>query len=206
MKKSFILHVDSLSVLDDLSDEQAGKLFKAIFAYQKECEVELDFGLKMAFIPFKNQFVRDREKYETFINSQREKGKKSVVSRKSSRAQPLSAEPNQTMTRSTESTYSVSVSDNINIIVSFLNSVTGTHYKPKSLNTRKFIEARLRENFSVEDFKKVITKKFKDWGADEKMKIYLRPETLFGNKFESYLQETSLTELPKKGTVLQGWL
>ena len=62
-KKSFLLHIDSLDILDDLTDEQAGLLFKAIKKYKKEEPVELDQIVKMVFLPFKNQFDRDNEKY-----------------------------------------------------------------------------------------------------------------------------------------------
>lgn len=63
-KKSFLVHIDSLSVLDDLTDEQAGQLLKAISAYQKGEEINLNPIVKIAFSPFKNQFMRDNEKYE----------------------------------------------------------------------------------------------------------------------------------------------
>jgi len=62
-KKSFLLHIDSLDILDDLTDNQAGVLFKAIKAYQKEEDFPLDNVVKIAFSPFKNQFSRDDEKY-----------------------------------------------------------------------------------------------------------------------------------------------
>lgn len=64
MKTGFILHLDSLAVLDELTDEQAGILFKAIRDYNLGKEPELDFAMKMAFLPFKNQFVRDSVKYD----------------------------------------------------------------------------------------------------------------------------------------------
>ena len=64
-RKSFILHIDSLDILDDLTNEQAGLLFKAIKSYQNSEEIELDIIIKMAFSPFKNQFSRDNEKYKT---------------------------------------------------------------------------------------------------------------------------------------------
>ena len=64
MKTGFILHLDSLAVLDELTNEQAGILFKAIRDYNLGVEPELDFAMKMAFLPFKNQFIRDFEKYE----------------------------------------------------------------------------------------------------------------------------------------------
>ncbi len=62
MKTGFILHLDSLAVLDELTNEQAGILFKAIRDYNLGKEPELDFAMKIAFLPFKNQFVRDFEK------------------------------------------------------------------------------------------------------------------------------------------------
>lgn len=62
-KKSFLLHIDSLEILTDLSDEEAGKLFKAIYSHQIEEEIKLDYITKMVFLPFRNQFERDNEKY-----------------------------------------------------------------------------------------------------------------------------------------------
>ena len=62
-KKSFLLHIDSLEILTDLSDEQAGKLFKAIYSHQIDEEPKLDQMTKMVFLPFRNQFERDNEKY-----------------------------------------------------------------------------------------------------------------------------------------------
>ena len=62
-KKSFLLHIDSLDILDDLTHGQAGVLFKAIKAYQHKEEFTIDSVVKIAFSPFKNQFIRDDEKY-----------------------------------------------------------------------------------------------------------------------------------------------
>ena len=62
-RKSFVLHKDSLEILPDLTDDQAGKLFKAIYAYQIDEEIKLDQIIKMVFLPFKNQFARDNDKY-----------------------------------------------------------------------------------------------------------------------------------------------
>jgi hypothetical protein len=74
--KSFIIHKDSLLILDELTDEQAGKLFKAIANYQNGIETNLDFGLRMAFAPFKNQFVRDLEKYNEKCERNKSNGNK----------------------------------------------------------------------------------------------------------------------------------
>ncbi|MCZ9647611.1 conserved phage C-terminal domain-containing protein [Lactobacillus mulieris] len=80
-------------------------------------------------------------------------------------------------------------SKQVKAIVQFLNEKTGSHYRASSAKTKKLIHARLNEGFTVDDFEKVIVKKCKDWKADTKMAKYLRPETLFGTKFEGYLNE-----------------
>jgi uncharacterized phage protein (TIGR02220 family) len=74
-------------------------------------------------------------------------------------------------------------------IVDFLNEQAGTQYKHTSNKTKQLIQARRNEGFEMNDFKKVIQNKTKDWKNNEKMQRYLRPETLFGTKFESYLNE-----------------
>ena len=82
-----------------------------------------------------------------------------------------------------------STSETVEEVVSYLNAKLGSHYKPKSKGTARLVSARMREGYSVGDFKTVIDKKVADWRNDPKMARYLRPETLFGNKFEGYLNE-----------------
>ena len=75
----------------------------------------------------------------------------------------------------------------VSYIVSFLNSILGTRYRATSGVTVKHIVARLNEGFTTRDFETVITAKYAEWGKDSRMRMYLRPETLFGTKFEAYL-------------------
>ena len=74
-------------------------------------------------------------------------------------------------------------------IINYLNLKLNTHYKDTTPKTQSLINARLKEGFSVDDFKKVIDTKYDDWYRDKKMFTYLRPETLFSNKFENYLNQ-----------------
>lgn len=71
-------------------------------------------------------------------------------------------------------------------IVDYLNAKAGTQYKASCKDTRAKIDARLAENFTVTDFETVIDKKCEEWRGTEWEK-FLRPLTLFGPKFESYL-------------------
>jgi uncharacterized phage protein (TIGR02220 family) len=82
-------------------------------------------------------------------------------------------------------------------IINHLNLRLGSHYKTTTPKTITLINARLNEKFSVEDFKTVIDKKCVEW-MNTDMQKYLRPETLFGTKFESYLnQEVKQKNLPE---------
>ena len=83
-------------------------------------------------------------------------------------------------------------------VVNYLNERLGSNYKSNTPKTRDKIKARINEGFTLEDFKKVIDIKFIEWKGTEFEK-YLRPETLFGTKFESYLnQKDSSTKGPVK--------
>ena len=76
MRKSFILHIDSLDVLDDLNDKQKAELFDAIRDYQNGNEIKLSGLMKAVFKPFENQFKRDKKKYKSVVERNRENGKK----------------------------------------------------------------------------------------------------------------------------------
>ena len=82
-------------------------------------------------------------------------------------------------------------------IVQYLNQKTGKNFKSTSKATQRHIKARFTDGFVLDDFKQVIDNKCGDWLRDRKMKEYLRPETLFGAKFESYLNSKSTTAKPK---------
>lgn len=74
-------------------------------------------------------------------------------------------------------------------IVSYLNEKVSKSFKHKTAKTRSLIKARFKDGFTIDDFKRVIDIKAAQWLNDSHMSQYLRPETLFGTKFESYLNE-----------------
>ncbi len=76
-------------------------------------------------------------------------------------------------------------------IIEYLNMRTGSQYKHATKKTRELIRARWNEGFNLDDFKAVIDKKCVEWIGTEWEK-FLRPVTLFGTKFESYLNQLSV--------------
>ena len=134
-KKSFIIHIDSLDILDDMSDEQAGQLLKAIHKYQKGEEIILDFGLKMAFAPFKNQFIRDDEKYNQYVEKQAENGSKGgrpSHNKENQKTQAFLNKPNKPF----------SVSDSVN---DSKNINENNKEEKKALSNFRFIKPSLSE-------------------------------------------------------------
>ena len=105
-RKSFIIHIDSLNILDELSDDQAGKLFKAIKCHQLGDEFEFDALTKIAFSPFKNQFNRDNEKYIKLCEKNR-----LIAEKRYSTKSTTGVSGNQPLPNSTKSTDNDSKSD-----------------------------------------------------------------------------------------------
>ena len=77
----------------------------------------------------------------------------------------------------------------VELIINDLNNRLGTKYSTKSTISSKLIATRMSEGYSVQDFFTVHEKKCKEWKDDSTMSMYLRPETLYSNKFEGYLNQ-----------------
>lgn len=93
------------------------------------------------------------------------------------------------------------LSNTVEEIISYFNNKCNTKFRTNTVETRRLVKARLKEGFTVDDFKKVIDCKYEDWGKKPiKFKTgqwsneYLRPSTLFSDKFESYVYEASVRE------------
>lgn len=71
-------------------------------------------------------------------------------------------------------------------IINYLNEKSSKHFKNTKTN-QKYIKPRFDDGFDIDDFKMVINNMVSVWFNDPKMNKYLRPSTLFGDKFEDYL-------------------
>jgi uncharacterized phage protein (TIGR02220 family) len=126
------------------------------------------------------------------VETQRQGLKESFVQQQPIEAEPVVEKPKITRKKSTETSYPNEVYEEI---INYLNQATGKNYKTNSVINRKFITQRLNDGFTIDDFRQVITVKSTNW-LNSKMEQFLRPETLFSNKFESYLNENVVSNAP----------
>ena len=194
MKKSFKLFIDSLDVLEELTDEQAGQLFRAIRAYEVD-GIEILTGLmKAIFTPFKHNIDRAKAEYEAVCERNKANGLKggrpNPVKPSGLESPPVKADKDKDKDKDTI------YSD----VISHLNIKTGKSYKSNSNKTKDLITARINDGFLLDDFVKVIDNKSNEW-LDTEYEKFLRPETLFSNKFEGYLNQRPI----KKENDTGGW-
>ena len=83
-------------------------------------------------------------------------------------------------------------------VVQHLNEKAGVSFRISSRTTRRHIAARIGEGYTLDDFYSVIDAKVAEWRGT-KLAPYLRPETLFGSKFESYLQQAKAKPPEQEG-------
>ena len=82
-------------------------------------------------------------------------------------------------------------------VISYLNLKAKKNFKVDTASHQKFIKARLKEGYVIEDFKKVVDIMVAKWKGTE-YEQYLQPQTLFGNKMDNYLNQP----MPKRSTIL----
>lgn len=84
-------------------------------------------------------------------------------------------------------------------VINYLNQKANKHFKAKASSARKLISGRLRDGYTLDDFKRVVDLKVSQWLNNTEMNAYLRPSTLFTpTNFENYLNERPRAD--KKGT------
>lgn len=195
-QKGFIVYGDTKALADELSDEQLGQLFRGMLDYFAEGKTPKFSGiLKFAFIPIKQQMDRDAEKYVEKCEKMRANAKKrwksdaNAYKRNQLDANDANTNKN-TNTNKDKNTNTMSAETDASSLPSFLigylNDKAGTNYNvTKSVSVQ--IEGLLADGYSPDQMRTVIDRKCDEWLTDEKMRMYLRPSTLFGEKFSEYV-------------------
>ena len=112
---------------------------------------------------------------------------------------PNITEHNPTEPRNDTSSGKPEFSSIVADVVGYLNQRTGRSFRAATKATARHIGARIAEGYRLEDFQHVIDRKASQWENDPNMSRYLRPETLFGPKFEAYLNEAPAKEVDDFG-------
>jgi len=173
-RKSFLLHFDSLGILDQLTDEQCGKLFLACRDFNLGEELKLDATLELVFFPFKAQFIRDKEKYRNKVHASQINGSKGGRPKNPAKPKkpsglsgnPAKAKKGVSVSDSVNDSDSVSVSDFKTLVVGtpvdsvifeYWKTVMGkdNSVKPTAGRMSK-IKARLKDGYTEEQIKSAI--------------------------------------------------
>ena len=209
-KDNILINLDDYQAVRNFSNEDAGKLFHTICRYSLGEEIgDLEDKIQVAFSFFKVRLDENRKNWE----------KTRIERKKAGRLGGLAKQANANFAKQNEQTVAnVAVSDNVNVsdsvsvndikkkaspsdavitILEDLNKRTKSKkgFSPLAQCNQNLIKARMSEGFTVENFITVNEKKVKQWLHDPEMSKYLRPATLYGNKFDGYLNEV-VCDLP----------
>ena len=195
-KKSFVLYCDSKSMVNKMTDESAGRLFKHIFSYVTDENPETnDPFVDLAFEHFKQYLKRDLKKYESYIEKQSINGQKGGRPKKTQKTQPFNLKPKKAD--------SVSVSDSVNEIIDksityakedFLkdwNALRTKHLnKPSFSNRLTFDDSKnldsIKKDYTSEQIREALIGLFKQKHLPNGLTVMQSNPKHFLEKFESY--------------------
>lgn len=172
MKKSFLIYIDSQELVYKLSDEEAGRLFKAMLEYNATGNIPpLDRLLDTLFTSFKAQFDRDMDKWEEIKEKRSAAGKKGGAQKGNQNAKKQAKQASVCFDKQNEQkqakqavSVSVSVSDSVSNnkypyqdIMSSYNDICQTFPKLKILSDKRkaAIRARINSGYTLDDFIKL---------------------------------------------------
>lgn len=210
-KDSFIVYAEDIKeILDELTDEEVGRLFRGMITYQLTGEDPGFTGaMKFAFIPIRQTMTRNDERYAAKCERNRANANKrwgndgmrsDAVGCDRMRSDAMDADNDNDNERERDrerdndrdndresagaDVWSLSRS-----VLSFLNEAAGTSYRTDAAESVKLISALSHKGYTEDQMRAVVEKMTGQWLGDPKMEQYLRPSTLFKmSNFEKYLQ------------------
>ena len=215
-RDSFIFYRSFMEGLNCFDDQVRLNVYDAILSYALDGEeTELSGEARGLFSLIKPQIDANNKRY---VNGQKGAAFGKLGGRPKNPEGVIDKNPSGVSEMKTQKTPNENENENVNVnekknnvgkpdtfdpdikeIVDYLNQKTQSNFKTKTAETRKSITARLKEGYTVEDFKRVIDSKSSDWADSERMREYLRPSTLFRPaNFEAYLNEANRPKVKKK--------
>lgn len=194
---SFTIYREYYDLITLLNDEEQAKVLLAITKFMfEDKEMDLTEREKKVFVNLKRP-----------LNKSKEQSKRRTKQKPNENQKETELKPNEEPNENTSNDVYVNVHDNVHLenkgygekkpfkeIIDYLNQKANTNFKPTSKTTQSKINARLNEGYSLDDFIAVIDKKCDEWKGTE-FEQYLCPETLFGTKFEKYLNQKQKQKL-----------
>ena len=199
-QKGFIVYGNNEEILDRLTDEEAGKLLKAMTKYFNHgIEPKFSGALEFVWIPIRQQMDANAEKYQDKCEKNRKKIQDYWDRVKGNTTEYSGIQRNTTATN-IDIDMGIDVGMDVGVgiesvpdagllsfdLIQYLNEKTGGNYKPDKANAVR-VQSLLDSGYTPLQLRTVIDKKCDEWMTDEKMRPYLRPSTLFGDKFGEYL-------------------
>jgi len=209
-KENILILLGDYVAVRNFSNTDAGKLFHTICRYALGENIgDLEDKIQVAFSFFKVRLDENRKNWE----------KTRIERKKAGRLGGLAKQANANFAKQNkQNVANVAVSDNVNVsdsvsvndnkkkaspsdeIITILKDLNNKikskkGFSPLAQCNQNLIKARMSEGFTVENFITVNEKKVKQWLHDPEMSKYLRPATLYGNKFDGYLNEV-VCDLP----------
>ena len=214
-KDNILINLDDYQAVRNFSNEDAGKLFHTICRYSLGEEIgDLEDKIQVAFNFFKNRLDKNRKKWEKTRKARIESGKLGGLAKQ---ANANFAKQNKQNLANLPVNVSDSVSVSVNDIKNSVNNIKNKAspsdavitiledlnkrtkskkgFSPLAQCNQNLIKARMSEGFTVENFITVNEKKVKQWLHDPEMAQYLRPATLYSNKFEGYLNQIEVKDV-----------
>jgi len=185
-KKSFVLYVDTLEILDDLTVEQRGTLFYAIYKYHCGEEVDLKGEVKIVFKMLLKQFIRDAEKWNDIKEKRSKAGKKGAEQRQANQANANTCQQslaNQAVTV----TGTVTVNDTVNVNGNgtVINSPPPTF--KNYMDVLDFLKDRGKDNFKINVVFEEIIVKVSEYGKAYNSKTMVDLDHNQETRFLTYL-------------------
>ena len=185
-RESFIFYKSFYDSIKELAPEEQVQIYDAIFKYQFEAkEIELKGICKSIFTLIIPQLKANNKRYLNGLKGGAPKGNQNATKK-----QPNENE-NENENENVNDKYIILVEQ----VINYMNELAGTSFKTTTKKTQTAIKARLKEGFTVDELKDVVYSKYHEW-FEKPIKFqngvmsdkYYRPDTLFGTKFESYLE------------------
>ncbi|MBQ7307318.1 MAG: conserved phage C-terminal domain-containing protein [Clostridia bacterium] len=209
----FTIYKEYYELITLLTEKEQQEILLAITKFMfEDIEPELNDKQTKIFNNLRRPLEKSKKRSKCGSITKSNENQEEIIEETNQNQNKIKTKSNENQNQNEKETHqdvnvNVIVNDNVNVnkisleeikgIVDYLNLKSNSHYKFSSSKTQSLIKARINDGFTLEDFKVVIDNKCEEWlGTD--FEKFLRPETLFSNKFEGYLNQKPVSKTKTK--------